>query len=88
MTRPLLALISATGAVAGGLLVYQLGGWNIGFIEAIEPFAQLLVILGGLMIWMLVLDQRRIRQWRRHMEHLDAIGKAIWRDRAERRTGS
>lgn len=88
MTRSLLALISATGALAGGLLVYRLGGWDIGIIEAIAPFAHLLIILGGLMMFVLLLDHRRAAQWRRHMEHLDAIGKAVWRDRAERRTGS
>lgn len=88
MTRPMAALISITGFLAAGLLLYRLGPWDFNLVDEITPMVRLCVGVGALSTWMLLLDHRRAAQWRRQMEHLDAIGHVLWRDEVHRRTGS
>lgn len=88
MTRPLAALITITGTLTAGLLLYRLGPWDFDLMDEITPLVRTVIAVGALTTWMLLLDHRRAVQWRRRMEHLDAIGRALWRDATQRRTGS
>jgi len=81
-------LITITATLLTGWLLYRFGPWECGLVDDLMPTVRYFIGVGGLGIFSLMLDRRRARQWRQQMDHLDAIGKALWRDRAKRRTGS
>lgn len=90
MTRPLTALITITGALAGALLIYRLGGWSVDMIDTIAPAIRVADGVGALVTWMLLLDQRRAVEHVRRMQEIDAIEELANRYRSTRldRTGS
>lgn len=90
MTRLLTALITITGALAGALLIYRLGGWSVDFIDTIAPAIRVADGVGALVTWMLTMDQRRAVEHVRRMQEIDAIEELANRYRSTRldRTGS
>jgi len=70
-----------------GLLVYQIGPWELAVMEAIRPLVRSAIGIGALASFMLALDHRRAAQAAQRIRDLELIDQIV-RNRSARVTES